>query len=212
MPDPLLPVAPGQATTEIVRERQKNRFNAFERSTPTNQWYVKDHELRYDVDAGTSRSRFDPGTHYQYLRPLTEGDTVDLSFWWKEGVTEIHPSIGRTVLRLSQNGTMATWARVLNDVASNGYIPAEQLVPPPDLMAKDNVPIDNAWNKVTMTRTGDQVVVTMNGKPLATIPIAESARPGFMRQSRKNALIGMIKLTGNWPSELPEDLTRLADR
>ena len=144
---------------------------------------------------------------------------VSLSLANEDGILALPQAevvIGRTVLRLSQKGTMATWSRVLNDVAVNGYVPAEQLVPPPDLMARDNVPINNSWNKVTMTRTGDQVSVTMNGEPLATIPlatipIAESARPGFMRLGKKNAMIRMIKLTGDWPRALPDDLTRLAD-
>ena len=57
-----------------------------------------------------------------------------------------------------------------------------------------------------MKRSGELILVTLNDKPLAKIPVTEEPRPGIMRPDDRNVKIRSMKLTGDWPEKLPEDL------
>ncbi|MCO8124513.1 tetratricopeptide repeat protein [Stieleria sp. TO1_6] len=201
--DPLLPIGPKQENAEQVKANREKHLQQAAEGSLNNAWYVKDGELIYRHSQ--SSNHYDSGTQLQYLRPLLDGESIELSFWWDD-TSAIHPTLGRTVLELSELGMTPIWSVLPNDMASVGYVAATQLEPPVTPIATDNVPIVDAWNLIRMTRNGDQVVVTLNDNPLTEIPVTESARPGFSRKQNQSAKIRWIKLTGDWPSELPNDL------
>jgi hypothetical protein len=171
---------------------------------------VKDGQLRYQ--SASDPQSYDPPNHIEYLRPLLDGESLQYSFWWESDAVEVHPSIGRTVLRLGPNGASPSWTSLGNDLTGLGYIAADKLDPPPDLLGADNVPTSDAWNQIKMTRRGNVVVFTMNDKPLAEIPITEPPRPGIMRMDDRDVRIRSMTLSGDWPSELPSHLMQPASK
>ncbi len=198
LPDPILPIGPKQDAGEIAQKRKEAADN------PEAKWTVKDGELRFKSAA--TPNAYDPPSQIQYLRPLLDGESVEFSVWWEWDSSEVHPSIGRTVLQLGREGVVPSWISARYDLGQTGYVAADKLVPPPQPLAKDNVPIDKSWNVIKMTRGGDTVVVTLNGKPLVEIPVTEPPRPGIMRNDDRDVRVRAMKLTGDWPSQLPADL------
>jgi hypothetical protein len=198
LPDPLLPIAPDQDAIEIKEKRDE--LAGMSEAV----WRVNEGELHYR--SAKAENTYDPPSHLQYLRPLFEGETVEMSVWWQWGKNEAHPSVGRTVLRLGKEGTRPSWLRISNDLSAKDYVSADQLDPPQDLLAKENLPIDESWNTIKMTRQGDVVSVSLNDQPIADVEVTDSARPGVMRFDDRDVRIRSIKLTGDWPDELPSEL------
>ncbi|QDT02593.1 tetratricopeptide repeat protein [Rubripirellula lacrimiformis] len=196
--DPLLPIGHDQDAGEIAEARRKGLEN------DTTRWLVQDGQLIYKSLETSNAS--DPKSHIEYLRPLMDGDTIEYSFWWQWDKTEVHPTIGRTALKLTRKGTLPSWIAITNDLSSTDFVSDDKLDPPAEPIAADNVPNDESWNTITMTREGEVVQVQLNDKPLMDIPIAESSRPGLLREVKRDVKIRDMKLTGDWPAEFPKDL------
>lgn len=198
LPDPLLPFGEGQDADKIYEARQA----ASEKDQA--KWSVKDDELKYTT--AQADNVYDPSSHIEYLRPLLDGDSMEYSFWWEWDDTEVQPTVGRMALKFTKDGTLPNWIRITNDLASTEFVAVNKLDPPADPVAPDNVPNDQAWNTVKLTRDGDTVRVTLNDKPLISLPVADPPRPGLLRELKRNVRIRDMKLTGDWPKEVPADL------
>ncbi|MFK8112804.1 MAG: tetratricopeptide repeat protein [Rubripirellula sp.] len=195
LPDPLLPIGPKQDADKIKVDRKKSA------ETFKFKWRMIDDELKFTSDENDGGE-----SHIQYLRPLFDGESVEISFWWEKGTTAIHPAIGRTVLQLSPSGTRPKWTTITNDLTRRSYVEADKLEPPMEPLATENLPLDKAWNTIKMTLVGDHVAVTLNEKPLVEIPVSDAPRPGLVCPKGHEARVRAMKLTGDWPEKLPEDL------
>lgn len=169
-----------------------------------------DYQLENEIlsyDAPDPSDSYDSGHHLQYLRPLLDGETITWKFYWEEGETETHPSIGRVIFRLSKQGVLPTYTPATQDLSSQGFVSHDKLDPLPDPIATDNVPVNKEWNSVTLVRQGDAVQFKLNGKLVSKVSVTnQTARPGFHRASQMNSKIKEMILTGDWPETLPENL------
>ena len=204
LPDRLFPIGPKQDAKKIKKSRQDKQKEIDEEKLE-GRWYVKDKELKLKAVSDTSR-RYDADSLIQYARPLQDGESVEMSFWWEKGKTEAHPTIGRTALILSDKGTTPNWVASGTDLVNNGYVSTEKLDPPIKPLATDNTPKNKAWNTITMTRKGDSIAVQLNEKAITEIAIGETSRPGILRKAKRSVRIQSVKLTGDWPTEVPADL------
>ena len=202
LPNPMLPEKTTQTENEIdkILEKISGSKDAM--------WFVDKGELKYTAVSSNSN---DVTGQIQYLRPLFDGESVEMSVWWDWGTSEVHPSIGRTVFKLGNDGMEPSWLSARYDLGETAYIEADKLDPPIAKMASDNVPKDKAWNLIKMTRRENIVSVTLNGNPLIDLPITEPPRPGIMRYKGNSVRISSIKLTGDWPKTLPTDLMMRAN-
>lgn len=200
----LLPIGPKQNRDGILKFRE-NMEKDLAKGPLVGRWSVVDGELHYKGHPSTSRTR-DPKAQIQYVRPLQDGESIDIEFYWKADEVEFAPSIGRLVLKLSPEGAKPDWIVANGDLASVGYIPAESIDPPLDQIAADNVPIEDSWNKLRMKRTGHTVAMLLNDKPLITIPVKGHERPGVNRYEKRDLRIRSMRLTGDWPDEFPSEL------
>jgi hypothetical protein len=206
-PDPLLPIGPKEDGDAIRAQREQSR-ESLGQDRPQAAWSVKDGVLVYR--AAEDENTYDPDAQLQYLRPLFDGETLEMSVWWDEGSSEVHPTVGRTVLMVTKEGVIANWLNLTTDVSTLGYVPTTDLDPPPSPLASDNLPKDKDWNTIALSREGDVIHVTLNGGPLTDVPVTGQARPGIFRSRGFSAKIRSMKLTGDWPTEVPEDLLQRA--
>jgi hypothetical protein len=199
MPDPLLPIGMDQDADKVAQERTETaeKLDA--------NWRVNEGELRFKSPPETNA--YSAPSQLQYLRPLLDGESVAYSTWWEWGRSEVHPSIGRTVVQLGKEGATPSWIMASFDLGRTNHVAADKLDPPYELLAKDNLPIDKSWNEIMMVRSGQTITVSLNNKPLVDIPVTDPPRPGVMRLEDRDARIRSMKLTGDWPSELPANLT-----
>ncbi|MCO8121797.1 tetratricopeptide repeat protein [Stieleria sp. TO1_6] len=202
IPKMLLPIGPQQNAEKILAFR-KQMESDLAKGPLQQSWSVVDGQLYY-TSQSTAGSRYDPPCHIEYLRPIQEGESIEFEFWWRSGETEFWPTIGRTRLKLGHSGTRPDWIPVSADLASASIVAAEDLQPPLPLLATDNFPNEDAWNNLMMKREGDQVEVSLNDRPVLTLPVQGYERPGIFRESRRDLQIRKIRLTGNWPDQVPD--------
>jgi len=206
-PDPLLPIGPEQNAEEINQQRQE-AVEQLTKSLPEAAWSVKDGELHYK--SSSDSNTYDPPSQLQYLRPLLEGERVEFSFWWKTGEIEFRPTINRLRLELHAKGTRPIWMQSSNDLTTKGYIGPAEADKLAERLASDNVPNNEAWNSVKLTRRGEVIEVTLNDKLLCEVPATDNTRFGVLRPDKKDVRVRWMTLTGDWPETLPKNLMESA--
>lgn len=204
IPKMLMPIGPKQNKEQILSFRKKMTED-LAKGPLVGGWSVREDQLHFKSRPGSATSS-DPASHIEYLRPFQDGESIEIEFYWKNGQTEFAPTVGRTILKLSDKGTTPDWIVNSGDLASVGLINANSLDPPYDRIAADNVPKEDDWNNLVMKRTSDQVAITLNGQPLAEVPVAGHERPGIYRNERRDLIVRTIRLTGDWPDEFPAEL------
>ncbi|QEF96175.1 tetratricopeptide repeat protein [Stieleria maiorica] len=204
IPKMLLPIGPKQERDGILKFREKMEAD-LAKGPLVGGWSVREGKLHYRGEPANSRN-YDPVSHIEYLRPIQDRESIEVEFFWKSGRTEFWPTIGRTVLQLSPEGTTPDWIVANGDLASVGFVSATALDPPYAPIAAENVPAEDAWNTLRMSREGDQVALTLNGKPLTSIPVQGHERPGIYRPASRDLDVRKIRLTGDWPDEVPKEL------
>lgn len=168
-------------------------------------YQFNDGELSFDAtDLSDQTDRQD---RLQYVRPLLKDEVLSWQFYWTKGLSEVHPTLGRVVFRLTDQGTVPEHSEAAGDLSTTNFIAATDLDPAQEPLAPDVTPKDNAWNTISMVRGADVVQIKLNGQLIAKLPVTDqSACPGFMREKLRNCRIKDMILTGDWPDTLPEDL------
>ena len=194
-----LPLTPDQDPDQVQAQRQQNLDNA-ERYA----WFGRDGELRSGnggVSPATAGQR-----HIQYMRPLFDGETIRYEFFHQADEQETHPSIGRIAVLLRPDGVKLRWLPLRDSLESADLDPLNEV--DPDELLGDGKPElrENDWNDVELTAEGDDVVVTVNGKPVARFATSLDRRFGVLGEADRDCRIRSIRLTGDWPKTLPENL------
>ena len=199
----LLPIGPKQNRQKILDFR-KNLEEQLAKGPIVGKWCVIDGHLHYKGEPASSR-KYDPAGQIQYARPLQDGESMRIEFFWKNGKTEFAPTVGRTILKLTDKGAIPDWIIANGDLASVQYVPVDQLDPPYTPIAKDSVPKDDQWNTIVMKRSGDRIVIALNDQTLTEIPVVGNERPGIYRYEKRDVVVRSMKLTGPWPKEFPKE-------
>ena len=183
---------------------RKNLEEQLAKGPIVGKWCVIDGHLHYKGEPASSR-KYDPAGQIQYARPLQDGESMQIEFFWKNGKTEFAPTVGRTILKLTDKGAIPDWIIANGDLASVRYVPVDQLDPPYTPIAKDSVPKDDQWNTLVMKRSGDRSAISLNDQALTEVPVVGIERPGIYRYEKRDVVIRSMKLTGPWPKEFPKE-------
>lgn len=194
-----LPLKPDQDPDLTKAQRQQNLENA-ERFT----WFGRDGELR-SGNRGVSPAAAGQ-RHIQYMRPLLDGETIRYEFFHEAGKRETHPSLGRIGVLLRPDGVKLRWLPQRDSLESAELDPLHGV--DPDELLGDGKPElrPNDWNDVELTAEGDDVLVRVNGKPVARFATSLDRRFGLLGEADRECRVRSIRLTGDWPKTLPEDL------
>ena len=202
MPDPVLPVEQGKDAAEVAKQRETARTKEANLCT----WHVVDGELRSGKRFST-RGAQQGLADLQYLRPLLEGESVTMEFFHDGKKQTLHPSIGRVIVYLRDDGPKLAWTKLPESIeADNAKLLKE--VDPADLRLTDGkIPFKKEdWNELKLTAESGKIVVALNGQSLCSVPTHPNDRFGFVREKDHQVKIRKLVLTGPWPEKLPDDL------
>ncbi|MEM9588729.1 MAG: DUF1583 domain-containing protein [Planctomycetota bacterium] len=148
-----------------------------------------------------------------HLRSLLSGESVCSETYFAPGETEGHPTIGDTaigdtVIVLSDHGVRSRSLgpspyRPISNPEFSKLIDVE-----PEWIGNGAAsrPKADAWNTMKLTRKGDDVEISLNGEQVGRLKRSGELPLGFYRRGHHKARICNIVLTGDWPTEVPEDL------
>ncbi len=137
-----------------------------------------------------------------YVRPLTWNAVVAYDFEYQAESCLVHPCLGRSVFMIKPDGV---WLHQLTDgrhdasaIRSDNAIRIAS--------SKEPTRLKQGWNQVELRIESDRVVLMLNDHPLATHAIkpGESRTFGFFHyRDQTRANVRNVRLTGDWPRELP---------
>lgn len=140
----------------------------------------------------------------QYHRPILEDGVIEYDFFWSETVAA-HPSIDRTVFLLRPDGvhlhhiTDSRWDRSSAAADAELFDAANQLV--------DSLPLNaNAWNRLTLAISGDDLQLSINGTAVFRQQLSEAGQRtfGLFHYSDQTELrVRNLRWKGSWPKHLP---------
>lgn len=141
----------------------------------------------------------------QYHRPMLEDGEITYDFLYVPRQTHIHPTLGRMVMMLSEDGVKIHW---LTDAQfERGGLAPDNLFVEQEYRRGTAMPLKAGdWNKVKLKLTGDVVTLALNGDTIYERPLDSNnlRNFGFFRYAGDNdARIKNIVYRGNWPKSLP---------
>ena len=163
-------------------------------------WSVNEGELT----AGSLTEYSEEGKYFDeswihYARPMLEDGEFEFEMFAEKKTRKLcHLSIGRTALLLKEDGI---WTQDI--VHGSDIDPAtEKIADSKGVELKDG-----DWNRVLLKLVGDEAILSVNDKELATFNVADAKAlryPGLFRFSdRSNAQVRNVKLRGTWQTSLP---------
>jgi hypothetical protein len=145
----------------------------------------------------------------QYLRPLCDGEEISLEFYHEPGKFSLSPSLGRIAMLLSDTNVALHWVTADPEGDWTGIDDRNRVV---DEQAEQLKPIklrDNDWNQIVVRLDGEVVTLRVNGEDVYRRKWeAEAGRNfGLFHDPKKyHVRARNIRLGGDWPAKLPDDL------
>jgi hypothetical protein len=147
----------------------------------------------------------------QYLRPLCDGEQIDLEFYYEPGRFCLAPSLGRIALLLDEPEMGLHWVTFDNEIWT-GVAPTNRVVDP---NAEQLAPIElkaQAWNELQLRLEGETLVVSLNGKPVYRRQWEQQVDRKFglfHDPTQYHVRVRNVRLSGDWPEKLPTDFWEL---
>ncbi|MEL6104930.1 MAG: DUF1583 domain-containing protein [Planctomycetota bacterium] len=161
-----------------------------------------------ELVSGGADNGFQKQSCIRYQRPLCDGDVLSYEFFYEEGKTVVHPTIGRIAYVLRPNGLHLHWMNAAN---TSWKIPQGYEIPLPTETEPQALPLNSGqWNTVEVTRRGDQVAIKLNQETI--FEQKPQSRLGdmvfglFHYRDQSDARVRNIQLQGDWPDQLPANL------
>jgi tetratricopeptide (TPR) repeat protein len=141
----------------------------------------------------------------QYHRPMLEDGEISYDFLYVPKQTHIHPTLGRMVMMLAEDGVKIHW---LTDAQfERGGLAPDNLFIEQERRRGTAMPLKAGdWNKVNLKLKGDVVTLTLNGDTIYERPVDSNnlRNFGFFRYAcDTDARIKNVVYRGNWPKSLP---------
>ena len=143
----------------------------------------------------------------RYQRPLCDGDTLSYEFFYEQGKTEVHPTIGRVAYVLRPDGLKVHWMNAAN---TSWKIPQGFEASLPDAEPKPLPLKSGEWNQVELVRTGAKLAIKLNGETVfdgePQSRLGDMVFGFFHYRDQANARLRNVVLTGAWPDQVPGEL------
>ncbi|HEY4260839.1 MAG TPA: DUF1583 domain-containing protein, partial [Schlesneria sp.] len=141
----------------------------------------------------------------QYHRPMLEDGEISYDFFYVPQQTHIHPTLGRMVMMLAEDGVKIHW---LTDAQyERGGLAPDNLFVEQDYRRGTAMPLKASdWNKISLKLKGDIVTLALNGDTIYERPLDSNnlRNFGFFRYAGDtDARVKNVVYRGNWPKTLP---------
>lgn len=153
----------------------------------------------------------------RYLRPLTEGGSIEYDFQYEPGNFETHPALDRLAFLLQPDGVRLHW---ITDERfdQTGVPPANEF----DGGTQLSTPLPlkpGEWNRMQLSIVGDVVTIGLNGQSVFELDLQSLVVPNhrtfglFHFADRSAVRVRNVVMRGNWPKTIPRILEQpLADQ
>ncbi|WP_182867710.1 DUF1583 domain-containing protein [Rhodopirellula sp. JC639] len=172
-------------------------------------WTVHDGELR---SGEIKAQKFNGQNSIRYERPIGDGESLSYEFFYEPAKTEVHPSIGRVAYVMRPSGLKLHWMSAPNTAWK---IPKGFEVPLPGAEPKPLPLKSGQWNQVELTRHGSRVQIVLNGETIfdqqPQSRLGDMVFGFFHNREQTSARIRNVRLTGPWPTEVPQQLLSFTD-
>ncbi|MEM9827188.1 MAG: DUF1583 domain-containing protein, partial [Planctomycetota bacterium] len=139
------------------------------------------------------------------LRPLLDGETITIEFWFEAGRSGVMPRLDDLVLEHGSEGWAVRWQRGLTSPASGSVLqPAVGEVV--KRIGQGIALREGDWNTYEFVRRGNQVTLNVNGKRLLEETVIRNPNIMLSRANKQQARIRKVELRGDWPDTVPADL------
>jgi hypothetical protein len=153
-------------------------------------------------------------SHLAYVRPLLDGETVRYEFFYEEGKSEVHPTLGRMAFLIEAGGVRMHW---LTDVGNEwtGLTADNAIIEPLNRRGPRALPLKNGdWNQLTLKLVEGKASLELNGEQIYERAIGDLSNHHFglyHDRGRSSVQVRNAVLSGEWPEKLtPEQMQKLA--
>lgn len=142
----------------------------------------------------------------RYARPMLEDGTIEYEFFFERGQFSVHPALHRMCFLLQPEGVRLHW---LTDgkFDETGLEPDNMFDEPDCRRGPGMLPlIDENWNKVRLTLTGQILALHLNSVLIyeRKIDLTNSLNFGFFHfADQTSAKVRNVTWRGDWPKQLP---------
>ncbi len=142
----------------------------------------------------------------RYHRPMLEDGAIEYEFYYRDGVSLVHPVLDRLALLLDPQGVRVHW--MTDGAFDRTGLRADNAADEPENRRGPNVLplVPNAWNDARVTLKGDVVGLFLNGQLVyeRELEITNQRTFGlFHYADQTEARVRFMKWRGDWPRELP---------
>ena len=153
-------------------------------------------------------------SHMAYVRPLLDGETLRYEFFYEEGKSEVHPTLGRMAFLIEAGGVRMHW---LTDVGNEwtGLAADNAIIEPLNRRGPRALPLkEGEWNQLTLKLVEGKASLELNGEQIYERAIGDHSNHHFglyHDRARSSVQVKNVVLSGEWPEKLtPEQMQKLA--
>ncbi len=153
-------------------------------------------------------------SHLAYVRPLQNGETLSYEFFYEEGKSEVHPTLGRMAFLIEAGGVRIHW---LTDAGNEwtGLAADNAIIEPLNRRGPRALPLKvGDWNQLTLKLVEGKASLGLNGEQIYERAIEDLSSHHFglyHDRARSSVQIRNAVLSGEWPEKLtPEQMQKLA--
>ncbi len=153
-------------------------------------------------------------SHLAYVRPLLDGETLRYEFFYEEGKSEVHPTLGRLAFLIEAGGVRIHW---LTDVGNEwtGLAADNAIIEPLNRRGPRALPLkESEWNQLTLKLVDGRASLELNGEQIYERAIGDLNNHHFgLYHDRAHSSVQVRNaiLSGEWPEKLtPEQMQKLA--
>ncbi len=155
-----------------------------------------------DPQIATGRAEY---SILRYQRPMQPGDRIDYEFYVDDS-TNVEPMIGNQIYQITQTGVQVKHIVSKPPVWMNGCLDWST---EPDGQVLGKLPSEQSgWRRASLKMEKDSILISIDGVEIYRGPVANPSTAffGLYHESSKTQVrVRNMKLTGDWPKELPSD-------
>lgn len=197
---------PAQAAKVLARSQQVP-------ANTTSAWSVNEGVIRSQVDEAASKDTVKQ-SHLAYVRPLMNGEAFSYEFFYEDGKTEVHPTLGRMTFLIEAGGVRMHW---LTDDGNEwtGLAADNAIIEPLNRRGARVLPLkEGDWNQLTLKMANGKARLELNGEQIyerATSDVSNYHFGFYHDRARSSVQVKNVVLSGDWPEKLtPEQMQKLA--
>lgn len=153
-------------------------------------------------------------SHLAYVRPLLDGETLSYEFYYEQGKSEVHPTLGRLAFLIEEGGVRIHW---LTDPGNEwtGLSDNNAIIEPLNRRGPRALPLkEGNWNQLTLKLVEGKAKLELNGEQIYERAIGDLNNHHFglyHDRAHSSVQVRNAVLSGEWPEKLtPEQMQKLA--